>query len=64
MLKDWNYKTLNMDFLNLEENKLVNKKNYLWRKNFSEILKSEIFMNWVRWRELKNYELTNSQYKK
>ena len=29
MLKDWNYKTLLMDMLSLEENKLVYKKNDL-----------------------------------
>ena len=34
MLKDWNCKTLNTDTLNLDENKLVYKKNYLWRKRF------------------------------
>ena len=28
MLKDWNYRTHNMDMLNLDENKFVNKKNY------------------------------------
>ena len=49
-----------MDILNLEENKRVYKKNYLWKKNFSEILKYEIFMDWVIWGELRNYELTNS----
>ena len=30
--KDWNYRTLTMDMLNLEENKLDCKKNNLWRK--------------------------------
>ena len=63
MLKDWNYRTHNTVILNLEENKLDYKKNYQWKKNFSEKLQYEIFMNWVRWRELKNYELTNSQYR-
>ena len=29
LLKDWNYKTLNTDTLNLDENKYVYKKNYL-----------------------------------
>ena len=28
-LEDWNYRTRIMDFLNLEENKLDHKKNYL-----------------------------------
>ena len=58
MLKDWNYRTHNTDILNLAENKLDYKKNYQWKKNFSEKLQYERFMNWVRWRELKNYELT------
>ena len=28
MLKDWNYRTLNTDMLNLDENKFVHKKNH------------------------------------
>ena len=63
LLKDWNYKTLNTDTLNLDENKYVYKKNYLWRIRFSEILKSEACTKWVKWRELKNYELMKSQCK-
>ena len=37
MLKDWNFRTHNMDMLNLDENKSVYKKNYPWRKRFSEM---------------------------
>ena len=64
-LKDWNwnYKIPIMDFLNPEEKKLDYKKNYLWRKKCFERLKYEIFTRWEKWRELKNYELTNSKYK-
>ena len=36
MFKDWNYRTLNTDFLSLDENKFVYKKNHLRRKRFSE----------------------------
>ena len=64
VLKDWIWTTPITDMLNLERKKLVYKKNNLWRKNFSEILKYEIFMNWVKCRELKNYELTKSQHNK
>ena len=49
--------------LNLEENNLVYKKNYLWWKKFSETLKSEACTKWEKWQELKNYELTKSQCK-
>ena len=62
MLRDWNYKTHNTDTLNLDENKFAYKKNYLWRKRFSEILRSDVCTKWKKWRELKNYELTKSQY--
>ena len=57
-LKDWNYRTLNTDMLSLDENKFVRKKNNLWRKRFSEILKSEACTKWE-----KNYKLTKSQFK-
>ena len=50
MLKDWNYKMLNTDKLNLDESKFVYKKNYLWRKRFSEILKSDACTKWKKWR--------------
>ena len=63
VLKDWNYRTHNTDLLSLDENKFDYKKNNLWKKRFSEILKSEACTKWEKWRELKNYELTNSQYK-
>ena len=63
MLKDRNYRTHNTEILNLDENKFVYKKNYLWRNRFSEILKSEVCTKWEKWIELKNYELTNSQCK-
>ena len=33
-------------FLNLEENKFVYKKNYLWRKRFSETIRLEVFTKW------------------
>ena len=49
--------------LNLDENKFDYKKNYLWRKKRSEILKSEVCTKWKKWRELKNYESTTSLYK-
>ena len=62
MLKDWNWRTKNTEKLNLEENKYVYKKSYLWRKKFSQILKSDICMRSEKWRELKIYELTNSLY--
>ena len=63
MLKTWNYRMLNTDTSNLDENKFVYKKNYLRRKRFSEILKSEACTKWEKWRELKEYELTKSQCK-
>ena len=63
MLKDWNYKTHNTDTLNLDDNKFVYKKNYLWRKRSSETLRSEVCTTWEKWRELKKYELTKSQCK-
>ena len=40
--RDWRYWTPNTDLLNLDENKFDYKKKYLWKKKFSEILKSEI----------------------
>ena len=43
--------------------KFVYKKNYLWRKRFTEILKSEVCTKWEIWRDLKNYELTKSHCK-
>ena len=55
MLKDWNYRTHNMDMLNLDENKCVNKKNNLWKRKFSEILDSEICTKWVKLR-LRKFE--------
>ena len=36
---------------------------FAMKDRFSEILKYEIFMNCLRWKELKNYELTKSQCK-
>ena len=42
-LKDWTYRTLIMDILNLEENNLAHKKNYPSRKRFSEMLKIRNF---------------------
>ena len=63
VLRDWNYKTHNTDTVNLDENKFVYKKNYLWRKRFFEILRSEMCTKWEKWREGKNFELTKSQYK-
>ena len=63
MLKDWNYRTHNTDFSNVDENKCVHKKNYLWRKRFCDILKSEVCTKGEKWRELKNCELTKSQCK-
>ena len=35
MHKDWNYRTLNADTLNLDENKFIYKKNYRWKKRYS-----------------------------
>ena len=55
MLKDWNYRTHNMDMLNLDENKCVNKKNNLWKRKFSEILDSEICTKWEKLR-LRKFE--------
>ena len=40
--KDWRYRTHDTDLLNLDENKFDCKKNYLWKKTFSEIPISEI----------------------
>ena len=37
MLKDWNWRTPITDILNLEEKNLTYKKNYRWRKRFSEM---------------------------
>ena len=34
------------------------------RKKHFEIFRLEVFMNWVKWRDLRNCELTNSLYKK
>ena len=48
---------------NLEENNYAYKKNYLWRKKRFEKLRYGIFTRWGKWRELKNYESTNSLYK-
>ena len=44
--KDWRCRKHNTDMLNLDENKYVYKKNYLWRKKFSKTLRSEICTNW------------------
>ena len=41
--KDWHYRTHNTDLLNLDENKFDYKRNFLSKKKFSEILKSEVF---------------------
>ena len=38
-------------------------KTYLWRKKFSELLRSEVCTKWEKRRELKNYELSKSQCK-
>ena len=54
--KDWHCRTHNTDLLNLEENKFEYKKNYLWRKNFSEIRKSEICTEWEKLWECKNFQ--------
>ena len=62
MLKDWNNRTHNTDFLNLDRNKFGYKKNCLWKK-FCEILKSEVCTKWEKWRQLENFESTKSQYK-
>ena len=62
MLSYCNCKTPITDLWNLEESKYDYKKNYLWRKRFSDILKFEIFMKWETWRELKHHESTNSLY--
>ena len=43
--------------LNLDENKFDNRKNYLWRRKFSEILRSEVCTKWEKWRELKNLQV-------
>ena len=59
-LKDWNCRTPVMDIFNLEENKLVYKKNICEEKNLPEMLRSEVCTKWEKWRELKNYELTKS----
>ena len=64
-LKDWNWRTHNTDISNLDEHKFVYKKNYLWRKMFSEILKYEACTRWEKWKELSSsYELMTSQCKK
>ena len=44
------------DLLNLDENKIDYKKNCLWKKKFSKILKSEIRTKWEKLRERKNFE--------
>ena len=58
------YKTHNTDTLNLDGNKFVYKKNYLWRERFFGILRSEVCTKWEKWREPKNKEETRSQCKK
>ena len=54
--KDWRYRTHNTGLLNLDENKFDYKKICIWKKKFSEILKSEICTKWEKLRELKNNE--------
>ena len=61
--KDWRYRTHNTDLLNLDENKFDCKKNCLWKKRFSEKLKSEICTKWEKLRELKNNEQMRSECK-
>ena len=63
-LKDCNYRTSITNILNLDDNKVVCKKNYQWRKTFSEILRSEVHAKYEKWRELQDYEWTNSHCKK
>ena len=46
----------NTDLLNLDENKFDYKKNCLWKKKFSEILKCEICTKWEKLRERRNFE--------
>ena len=62
MIKDWNWRTPITDMFNLEENNYAYKKNYLWRKKRFEKLRYRIHTRWGKWRELKNYESTNSLY--
>ena len=54
--KNWQYRTYSTDVLNLEENKYDYKKNCLWKKTFSEVLKSETCTKWEKIRERKNIE--------
>ena len=63
MLSDWNCRTPNTDMSNLEESWYDYKKNYLWKKKHFEILRLQVRTRWEKWREVKNYESTSSQYK-
>ena len=44
------------------ESKYDYKKNRSWKRKHFEILRLEVFTKWENWRELRNYELTNSLY--
>ena len=61
-LNDWNWRTPITGILNLEENNLDYKKNYLWRANCLKILRYGICTKREKGRELKNCESTNSPY--
>ena len=54
--KDWRYRSHNTNLLSPDENRFDYKKNCLRKKQFSEILKSEICTKWEKWRELKSNE--------
>ena len=62
--KTGHHRTYTTDLLYLDENKFDYKKNWKWKKKFSEILKSEMCTKWEKLTESKNNELTKSQCKR
>ena len=54
--KDEHCRTHTTDLLNQDENKFDYEKSSLWKKKFTEILKSEIFTKWEKERGRKNFE--------
>ena len=62
MLKDWNWRTPSTDILNLDENKFVCRGRIIDEGKVSP--RSEACTKWEKLKELKKYELTNSQCKK
>ena len=62
--KTGHHTTYTTDLLYLHDNKFDYKQNCIWKKKFSEILKSEMCTKWEKLTERKNNELTKSQCKR